>query len=296
MINGLVLFAKTGGTALALEDSVRPVAYYEPYAETREFLFSCMVRGGIPSAPCCDTLNDMRRELRDEFKDIDVVHGSLPTEAEYARLVKRELGEKPRNKTRDRGYKSDAGRNNETKVQEENLYEQIYELAKEVQPKFLFFEIRLSDFRRINRFDVKYTKLAGNRNSLSEQERESYDTLSLSGRFVQSLSELGYDCRWDTLSAYDVGSPQKRERIYLLARKRGRDCRENKSDMGRGREISTDTFFNPFGKPTDYSGFERTPERMAEVIAGLDEVCVPQYREAFLRLSGLKIGRNDGKY
>lgn len=36
-------------------------------------------------------------------------------------------------------------------------------------------------------------------------------------RVVKELAALGYDCRWDTLSAFDVGAPHKRERWWLLA-------------------------------------------------------------------------------
>jgi len=36
-------------------------------------------------------------------------------------------------------------------------------------------------------------------------------------RLGQELAALGYDCRWDCLSAYDVGAPHKRERWWLLA-------------------------------------------------------------------------------
>lgn len=36
-------------------------------------------------------------------------------------------------------------------------------------------------------------------------------------RVVKELASLGYDTRWDCLSAYDVGAPHKRERWFLLA-------------------------------------------------------------------------------
>ena len=35
-------------------------------------------------------------------------------------------------------------------------------------------------------------------------------------RVVKELAGLGYDCRWDMLSAFDVGAPHKRERWFLL--------------------------------------------------------------------------------
>lgn len=36
-------------------------------------------------------------------------------------------------------------------------------------------------------------------------------------RVVGELATLGYDCRWDCLSAYDMGAPHRRERWWLLA-------------------------------------------------------------------------------
>lgn len=36
-------------------------------------------------------------------------------------------------------------------------------------------------------------------------------------RVVKELAALGYDCRWDCLSAFDVGAPHRRERWWLLA-------------------------------------------------------------------------------
>jgi site-specific DNA-cytosine methylase len=195
---------------------------------------------------CCvtDRVSDFIEPLFEPGKEVDIIHGSLPTEAEYARIVRRELGE-------------ESG----------NLYEQIYELAKEIQPKFLFFELRETKLRRSN--------------SLTP--------------FIHRISELSYDCRWDTLSAYDVGSPQKRERVYLLARKReGTEkalIQNTNSGGGLYRESFTNSILTGQSQITKFpyvGTVKRTPERLAEVKAGLDEVCVPQYREAFLRLMGLK--------
>ncbi len=42
------------------------------------------------------------------------------------------------------------------------------------------------------------------------------------GRVLGELAFLGYDARWGTLSAEDVGAPQKRNRWWLLGKKRKR--------------------------------------------------------------------------
>jgi site-specific DNA-cytosine methylase len=273
MINGLVLFAKTGGSTLALEGVVRPVAYHEPRERFRSIMFSRQSEGLLDVSPITDELCYLGDALWDRglvgdrnhrsYMDcVDLVHGSLPTEAEYARIVRRELGEESRKTTGDKN-----GEVRTREVPQRNLYEQIYELAKEIKPKFLFFEIRNVSFRHLEQNNA---------------------------RFSEEISNLGYDCRWDTLSAHDVGSPQKRERVYLLARKReGVDVREKavriEPHLDRGyAALSEDNPF-PDGRILwDDGVVERTPERVAEVKAGIDEVCVPQYREAFLRLTGLK--------
>lgn len=58
-------------------------------------------------------------------------------------------------------------------------------------------------------------------------------------RVGQELASLGYDCRWDHLSAYDVGAPHKRERWFLLAHRNGNGCKvvaqsNSKKSQGSG--------------------------------------------------------------
>jgi DNA (cytosine-5)-methyltransferase 1 len=43
---------------------------------------------------------------------------------------------------------------------------------------------------------------------------------------VGRLAGLGYECRWDVLSAFDVGAPHLRERWWLLAYRDGARCRK----------------------------------------------------------------------
>jgi site-specific DNA-cytosine methylase len=284
MINGLVLFAKTGGSTLALEDIVRPVAYHEASSERRGRLLCNMDgRQSRSKHVCCDSLHDFYSLIPNSGNaHIDILHGSLPTEAEYARIVRRELGEESGATARSGGQQGGIDRERVIERLPENLYEQIYELAKEIKPKFLFFEFRKP--RRPELVDF-VSRCSGKRESSTwdEHRREVvYHSLRV------KLTELGYDCRWDTLSAHDVGSPQKRERVYLLARKRGRDT-EKTNTVGEVLQSTVQSI----GKSSSYlhgrfGMVERTPERLAEVKAGIDEVCVPQYREAFLRLTGLK--------
>jgi len=53
---------------------------------------------------------------------------------------------------------------------------------------------------------------------------------------VGAFAALGYDCRWDMLSAYDVGAPHLRERWFLLAhadKPNGKVRRDGELDGGK---------------------------------------------------------------
>jgi DNA (cytosine-5)-methyltransferase 1 len=67
------------------------------------------------------------------------------------------------------------------------LYWQIHRLAKEIQPKFIFLE------------NVPAILCRGG------------------SAVVESLAEMGYDCRWCVISAASVGALHRRERWFLLA-------------------------------------------------------------------------------
>ena len=281
MINGLVLFAKTGGSSLALEGISRTVAYHEPELKMRIDLRFKIEDSDLPCGEDKRGFPIIREEFggKHEFKEIDIIHGSLPTAAEYARIVKRELGEESR---KSKCFKRCAKDGENDRVGQEaesrSLYNEICELAKEIQPTFLFFELRPSEWKRDN-----------------TRKPPTWGPTEL----CIKLTRLGYDCRWDTLSAYDVGSPQKRERVYLLARKR-KEVTYGDVQVCRGEQSRTiirqvlEYTCNSIQDATKlyeskaFGTVERTPERVAEVKSGLAEICVPQYREAFLRLAGLK--------
>lgn len=46
-------------------------------------------------------------------------------------------------------------------------------------------------------------------------------TLRAIGAVSGSLSEIGYDCRWTTVAASDIGAPHRRERVFVIATPRG---------------------------------------------------------------------------
>ena len=41
------------------------------------------------------------------------------------------------------------------------------------------------------------------------------------------LSEMGFDAEWGSVKAGDIGAPHRRERVFILAARRGTDCRFN---------------------------------------------------------------------
>lgn len=67
------------------------------------------------------------------------------------------------------------------------LFSQILRLAEEIKPTFLFLE-NVPNIR----------------------------TKGLS-RVVRELADIGYDCRWCTVSASQIGAPHKRVRFFILA-------------------------------------------------------------------------------
>lgn len=67
------------------------------------------------------------------------------------------------------------------------LFFEIERLTKEIQPRFVFLE-NVPAIRTRGLFHV-----------------------------AQSFTEMGYDCRWTSVSASAVGAPHKRERWFLLA-------------------------------------------------------------------------------
>jgi DNA (cytosine-5)-methyltransferase 1 len=125
---------------------------------------------------------------------------------------------------------------------------------------------------------------------------------------VGAFAALGYDCRWDMLSAYDVGAPHRRDRWWLLAYtvptgKWGGSWKDETKKYamahtnGKGRPESRRTrtgrteFSDGSGWPVEpavggtFDGLSRRMDRLK----GLGNSVVPaQAREAFERLMGVR--------
>ncbi len=113
-------------------------------------------------------------------------------------------------------------------------------------------------------------------------------------RVVKELASLGYDCRWDVLSAYDVGAPHRRDRWWLLAANTERLAvwDEQGRLSGEGRQ---DSAIPPLDGDCRWRTTQPLLCRMddglpedVDRLRGLGNAVVPaQAREAFRRLAGL---------
>jgi len=104
-------------------------------------------------------------------------------------------------------------------------------------------------------------------------------------RVVKELAALGYDCRWDTLSAFDVGAPHKRERWWLLAY-----ANLTRLEVGQPRDAGECS--SPFGKswwlaePNVGRVVNGLPMRVDRIKCLGNSVVPACAREAFRRLAG----------
>jgi DNA (cytosine-5)-methyltransferase 1 len=138
------------------------------------------------------------------------------------------------------------------------LFFEILRLAREIRPSFIFLE------------NVPNIRTKG------------------LDRVVSELAEIGYDCRWDTLSAADVGANHKRERWFLLAHAQcerlERYVQSEVKSTQSGRESSGWWETEPsVGRVVD-----GVPKRVDRLRALGNAVVSAQAREAFERLTGLK--------
>ena len=85
------------------------------------------------------------------------------------------------------------------------------------------------DFARIMK--VKKPKFAIFENVkglLNHDGGKTYETI------LQTLNELGYDAQWGILNTKFHGLPQNRERVYIVANRRGRSSRKIRFEQGDG--------------------------------------------------------------
>lgn len=168
-----------------------------------------------------------------------------------------------------------AGRGEGLEGKRSGLFFEIVRLAKEFQPSFVFLE------------NVPAIRTRG------------LETV------VREFSDLGYDCRWCTVSAAQVGAPHKRERWFLLAANRNRidlwdmywrECRENgegENELehnGEQRELARSTDANWWASEPDVVRVANGVPLRVERLKRLGNAVVPmQAKVAFEYLLMSKI-------
>jgi DNA (cytosine-5)-methyltransferase 1 len=115
------------------------------------------------------------------------------------------------------------------------LFFEIVRLAKEIQPTFLFLE--------------NVPAITG----------RGLDTI------IREITKAGYDVRWTTLSAQEIGAPHKRERWWLLGH-----SKHNGSLTTKKRGSIEETVFNDSersNKTSEFTGASASRVLAAEVIS-----------------------------
>lgn len=233
-INGLDLFSGIGGLGLALSNWVKPVVYCENNRHCQAVLLSRMSAGDLDVGPIWDDVRTLGGRALAHVP-IEIIYGGFPCQDI-----------------------SSAGLGHGLEGKRSGLVFEIFRLAKEIKPTFIFLE------------NVSAIRTRGGE------------------RVVKELAALGYDCRWDMLSAFDVGAPHKRDRWFLLANARGwgRTARmeiekqERKSEARGNCRWTTEPIVARVA-----NGVRHRVDR----IKGLGNAVVPaQAREAFMRLMGIE--------
>ena len=166
MLYSLDLFSGIGGITHALRDlGIAPAMYVEIHKAAQDVLKARMASGDLPVAPIH---NDIRTLKTSQIpKKIDIILAGSPCI----------------------GFSS-AGLRQGLEHEQSGLFRQIIRLAKDLKPKFMFFE-NVAAIRTTGLKDV-----------------------------TGIIQKLGYHCWWVILPAFAVGSPQFRRRWYCLCVRR----------------------------------------------------------------------------
>lgn len=240
MLNGLDLFSGIGGMSLALKEWVRPIAYCEidPYCQC--VLLSRMAEGRLYKAPISEDVYELTKL---QFAgNIHIIYGGFPCQdISIAGLGKGLAGERS------------------------SLCYEIFRLANEIRPNFIFLE--------------------------------NVPAITSKGgiEVVTQITKMGYDCRWITITASSLGAIHKRERWFLLAHSKGERFKEERQPMReeeRQPRFDIETKFNTQNKRKESpSPFYRVGDDVSfrvDRVRALGNAVVPtQAREAFRILSGI---------
>jgi DNA (cytosine-5)-methyltransferase 1 len=139
------------------------------------------------------------------------------------------------------------------------LFWEIHRLAKEILPKFIFLE--------------------------------NVPTITSRGGLtvIRAFAEMGYDCRWCTISAASIGALHRRERWFLLAYSNNSGCQEQRkcfSNEKRHASTKCGGFWEV--EPNVGRVADGIPCRMDRVRTLGNAVVPEQAKEAFKILMGIR--------
>jgi DNA (cytosine-5)-methyltransferase 1 len=91
-----------------------------------------------------------------------------------------------------------------------NLWFQFHRAVSELKPKIVVIEnVRgLLSAKANSDLELRTSSL---------EYKAGEPTLRAMGAVAGSLAEIGYDCRWTTVRASDIGAPHQRERVFIIA-------------------------------------------------------------------------------
>lgn len=241
MLNGLSLFSGIGGIDVALSDYVRPIAYCEIDPYCQGVLLSRMESSDISRAPIWDDIRSFDGSIWESYTDI--IYGGFPCQDI-----------------------SIAGHGKGLEGERSGLFFEMLRLAKEIKPKFLFFE-----------------------NVPPITQRGGI-------QIINEIAEMGYDCRWCVISAASVAALHHRERWFLLAYSQSERCQKTGQSFRSQTSKSKPIDKIEYGSWNEESKDKFELVRMANGIQdrshrirALGNAVVPdQAKEAFEILMGLK--------
>lgn len=165
---------------------------------------------------------------------------------------------------------SSAGTGKGLEGKRSGLVFEVLRLTKEIKPKFVFLE-------NVPRIRTKGLSIIG-----------------------KELANLGYDCRWLTLSAQEIGAPHKRERWFLLAHTNNSnrlqsiciqksDVEEKRPEKQRENEADKFSYATWWEAEPEFSRVANGIPNQLERHRAMGNAVVPQQaRAAFKYLIGLK--------
>ena len=122
------------------------------------------------------------------------------------------------------------------------LFFEISRLAKEIKPSFLFLE---------------NVPAITSRGGL---------------QVVREIAEAGYDCRWCTLSAKEVGAHHIRERWFLLAHTKSQRLQET------GQPIRQEPKFAELNDQSQHESWHEEPKDKLEMAGMVNGICPRSHR------------------